>query len=159
MYDSISSPAPPLSRLIRRRLAEAKLAAQRKRARTEATQRRICREARSAVLRAQALALRQDGATYVEIGAALGVSQARAHQIVRKAERLTNSPCWYDGLPMRARTFLHNAGLTALPEIEAAAAIARLTRRELLATPNFGRGACDAVVAWLARHGLALRSP
>ncbi len=72
------------------------------------TDRRIRREARSAARRAQALALRQSGATYAEIGAALDLAQ--------------------------------------------------LTRRELLATPNFGRVACDAVVAWLARHGLTLNS-
>jgi Homeodomain-like domain len=121
------------------------------------TERRIRREECSAVLRAQALALRQSGATYAEIGAALNLSQARAYQIVRKGERLADSPRWYDGLPARAQTFFHNIGLSELAEIEAAAAIARFTRRELLATPNFGRGACDAVVAWLAHHGHTLR--
>jgi hypothetical protein len=121
-------------------------------------ERRIRREARSAALRQQGLALRKDGATYVAIGAALGLSLERARQIVRKAERLANAPRWFDPLPMRAQTFLHNAGLTVLPEIDAAAAVARLTRRELMATPNFGRVACDALVAWLARHGLTLRS-
>ena len=123
------------------------------------TDRRIRREARSAALRAQALALRHAGVTYASIGAVLGLSLERARQIVRKGERLANDPRWFDPLPMRAQTFLHNVGLTELPEPEAAAAIARLTRRELLATPNFGRVACDAVVAWLARHGLTLRSP
>jgi hypothetical protein len=122
------------------------------------TDRRIRREARSAARRAQALALRQSGATYAEIGAALDLSLERARQIVRKAERLANAPRWFDPLPMRAQTFLHNADLTELPETKAAAAIAQLTRRELLATPNFGRVACDAVVAWLARHGLTLNS-
>jgi Homeodomain-like domain len=121
------------------------------------TERRIRREARSAALRAQALALRQAGATYAEIGAALGLSQARAYQIVRKAERLANSPRWFDPLPMRAQTFLHNAGLTELPETEAALAVAQLTRRELLATPNFGKSAAVAVTAWLARHGFTLK--
>jgi Sigma-70, region 4 len=119
--------------------------------------RRIFREARSAALRAQALALRQSGATYADIGAALGLSLERARQIVRKAERLANNPRWFDPLPMRAQTFLHNAGLTALPETGAAVAVAQLTRRELLAKPNFGRVACDALVAWLARHGLTLK--
>jgi Sigma-70, region 4 len=123
------------------------------------TDRRLRREARSAALRAQALALRQCGATYAEIGAALGLSLERARQIIRKAERLANAPRWFDPLPMRAQTFLHNAGLAELPEIEAALAVARLTRRELLATPNFGRVACDAVATWLARHRPALRSP
>jgi hypothetical protein len=112
------------------------------------------RKARYATLRERALALRQDCATYAAIGAALGLSLARAYQIVRKAERLTNSPHWYDHLPMRAQTFLHNAGLTELSEIDAARSIAQLSRRELLATPNFGRGACDALVALLAQHGL-----
>jgi hypothetical protein len=87
---------------------------------------------------------------------ALGLSLERARRIVIKGERLANSPRWYDSLPMRAQNFLRNAGLSELPEIEAAAAVARLTRRELLATPNFGRVACDAVTAWLARHRLTL---
>jgi hypothetical protein len=158
MHDRISA-SPPLSRLMRRRLAEAKLAAQRRHARAEATERRVHREARSAALRAQALALRQNGATYAAIGAALGLSLERARQIALKAERLTSTPRWYDPLPMRAQTFLHNAGLSELPETDAAAELARLTRRELMATPNFGRVACDALVVWLARHGLTLRSP
>src|SRR4029077_1698195 len=41
-------------------------------------ERRIRREARSAALRAQALALRRSGTTYAEIGDALGVSLERA---------------------------------------------------------------------------------
>jgi hypothetical protein len=122
-------------------------------------ERRIRRQQRSAQLRTRALAMREAGATYAEIGAALGLSLERARQIVRRAKRLTNSPRWFDPLPMRAQTFLHNAGLSELPEPEAADAVAQLTRRELLATPNFGRVACDAVATWLARHRLALRSP
>jgi hypothetical protein len=119
-------------------------------------ERRICREARSAALRQQALALRQDGKSYACIGRALDLSLERARQVVLKAERLALAPRWYDPLPMRAQNFLHNAGLTALPEIKAAVAVAKFTRRELLATPNFGRMACDAVVAWLGKHGLTL---
>jgi len=68
------------------------------------TDRRIRREARSAARRAQALALRQSGATYAEIGAALDLSLERARQIVRKAERLANAPRWFDPLPMRGGT-------------------------------------------------------
>jgi len=51
-------------------------------------ERRIRREARSAILRERALALRQAGWTYAAIGRALGVSTTRALQMVRKAERL-----------------------------------------------------------------------
>jgi hypothetical protein len=58
---------------------------------------------------------------------------------------------------MRAQTFLHNMNLTALPEIEAAIAVARLSRRELLAAPNLGRGAVDAIAAWLGDHGRKLQ--
>ena len=120
-------------------------------------ERRICREARSAALRDLALALRQGGKTFAIIGQELGLSLERARQIVKKAERLANAPRWFDPLPMRAQTFLHNMNLTALPEIEAAIAVARLSRRELLAAPNIGRGAADAIAAWLAGHGLKLR--
>ena len=51
-------------------------------------ERRIRREARSAILRERALALRQAGWTLANIGQALGVSTTRAFQMVRKAERL-----------------------------------------------------------------------
>jgi hypothetical protein len=121
--------------------------------------RSILREARSTALRAQALALRQSGATYAEIGAAIGLSLERARRIVRKAERLANDPHWHDNLPARAQTFLHNTGLSELPETQAAAELAQLTRRELLSAPNIGKSAAAAIAAWLARHGLTLRSP
>jgi hypothetical protein len=100
------------------------------------------------------LALRQGGATYAEIGDALGLSLERARQIVLKARRLTDDPHWYDALPMRAQTFLHIHDLAELPEREAAIAVARLTRRELLAAPNVGKGAVAAITDWLDRHGL-----
>jgi hypothetical protein len=51
-------------------------------------ERRIRREARSAILRERALALRQAGWIYADIGMALGVSTTRALQMVRKAQRL-----------------------------------------------------------------------
>jgi hypothetical protein len=120
-------------------------------------ERRLRREARAAALRQQALALRQAGATYAAIGRELGVCLEHARQIVRKAERLITHSRWYDRLPMRAQNFLHNANLSALPETEAATAVARYSRRELLTTPNLGRGAVGAIATWLAHHGLALQ--
>jgi hypothetical protein len=122
-----------------------------------AAERRIRREARSETLRECALALRRGGWTFAAIGKALGVSLERARQVVRKAERRKRDPHWYDGLPVRAIYFLHGRSLTSVPEIEAAHAVARLSRRELMNTPNFGAGACAAVIAWLARHGLKLQ--
>jgi hypothetical protein len=124
---------------------------------TTPTERRIRREAHSAALRDRALALRQTGATYAAIGGVLGVSLERARQIVRKAERLAFDPRWHDELPARALNFLRSHELDGLPEHEAAIAVARLTRRELMRAPNFGAGACAAVVAWLARRGLKLQ--
>jgi hypothetical protein len=118
--------------------------------------RRRYREALSASLRAYALALHHAGATYAQIGGTLGASLERARQIVLKAKRLAEQPNWFDRLPARAVNFLSVHGLDALPESEAARAVARLTRRELLSQPNFGRGACDAVRRWLACRGLAL---
>jgi hypothetical protein len=79
------------------------------------TDRRIRREARSAALRAQALALRQTGKTYADIGAALGLSLERARQITLKAERLANDPRWHDSLPARAVNLLHIRGLERCP--------------------------------------------
>ena len=72
-------------------------------------------------------------------------------------ERRKRDPHWYDGLPVRVIYFLYHLGLTSLPEIEAAHAVARLSRRELMHSPNFGAGACAAVIAWLARHGIKLQ--
>jgi hypothetical protein len=118
------------------------------------TERRIRREARSAALRERALALRQAGATYAEIGDALGLSLERARQIVLKARRLSDDPHWYDALPMRAQNFLHSMNLAELPEREAAIVVARFTRRELLAASNVGKGAVAAITAWLKTHGL-----
>jgi len=126
---------------------------------TTPTERRIRREARSETLRERALALRQDGWTYAAIGGMLSVSLERARQIVKKAERLRDQPRWHDKLPTRALNFLRNYELDILPEIDAARAVARLSRPELLGMPNFGKNACAAVVAWLSRHGLKLQPP
>jgi hypothetical protein len=126
---------------------------------TTPAERRQHREARSADQRAQALTLRHAGATYTAIGHALGVSMSRAAQIVHKGERLAEHPRWFDGLPARAISFLIRNNLAALREVEAAQAVARLSRRELMSNPNFGRGACDALCGWLAAHGLALAPP
>jgi hypothetical protein len=62
-------------------------------------ERRIRREARSAILRERALALRQTGWTYAAIGRALGISTTRALQMVRKAERLNREPSSNKGTP------------------------------------------------------------
>ena len=118
-------------------------------------QRRVRREEQAAAQRDRALALRQIGMTFAAIGAELGVRLERARQIVRKAEWHANNPRWYDDLPMRAQTFLRNTGLSTLPEAEAAAALARLSRRELMRAPNVGHAVADALGAWLAHHGLA----
>jgi hypothetical protein len=120
-------------------------------------ERRKRREARSSERRAQALALRRRGKTFAAIGRELGVCPARARQIIVKAERLAVHPHWADALPARSRLFLINAGFARLPELEAGQAIARLSRREALAFPNFGIGALTALIAWLEKHGLALR--
>jgi len=123
---------------------------------TPGGERRIRREARSATLRERALALHRAGESYRSIGRVLGVSLARARQIVRKAERLARNPHWYDALPQRPVSFLRNQGWDALSEIEAARAVARLSRRDLLSTLNFGHVSLDALCDWLARHDLTL---
>jgi hypothetical protein len=117
-------------------------------------QRRIRREEQAAAQRERALALRRIGMTFAAIGEELGVRLERARQIVRRAEWRANNPHWYDDLPVRAQNFLHNARLTALPETEAATAVARLSRRELMRVPNVGLAVADALSAWLAHHGL-----
>jgi hypothetical protein len=127
-------------------------------AKTAPATRRVAREARTAAKRAVALALRKGGATYVEIGVELGVCLERARRIVVNAERLTEQPRWFDALPTRAATFLRLRGLSELPEVEAALAVAKLTRNGIEAEPNFGRGALGAIEAWLAGHGLTWRN-
>jgi len=121
------------------------------------TERRLQREARSAEQRAQALALRQAGETYASIGRVLGVSLERARLIVGKAEQLAYNPHWSDYLPMRAIHALSERGLLEREESEAAHAIAQFSRRELMRRQNFGKGACEAIIEWLARHGLELQ--
>jgi hypothetical protein len=101
-----------------------------------------------------ALALRQAGKTFADIGLELGCSRARAQQIVARAAGVH----WSAHLPGRVRTFLHHAGMAALPELDAAREVSQLSRRELLAAPNIGRAASAAVVVWLARHGLELQA-
>ena len=122
-------------------------------------ERRIRREARSETLRERALALREAGWTLQAIAVALGVSSTLAQQIVRKSERLVRYPHWYDPLPMRAQNYLRASGLAALSEVEAARAVARMSRREFLTIPNIGHGAFAAISTWLAGHGLAFLPP
>ena len=123
-----------------------------------AARRRIAREARSAAKRIVAAEMRQAGASYAAIGAELGVCRERARLIVLKAERLTEHPRWSDALPTRGTTFLHLRGLSELPEVEAALAVAKFTRKEIKAEPNLGKGALAAIEAWLAGHGLTWRA-
>jgi hypothetical protein len=121
------------------------------------SERRLHREAQSAALRERAFTLRQAGTTYAAIGRELGLSVERTRQIVRKAERLTRHPRWHDHLPQRAVGLLDARGLLDRPEYEAALALAQISARELLQTPNFGRTSLAALCAWLAGHGLKLR--
>ena len=101
-----------------------------------------------------ALALHQAGKTFAAIGLELGCSRTRAQQIVSRAA----GAHWSAHLPGRVRTFLHHAGLVAGPELDAARAVAQLSRRELLAAPNMGRAGAAAVAEWLARYGLELQA-
>jgi hypothetical protein len=123
--------------------------------RTTPADRRRAREARSAEMRARAVALRQDGQTLARVGQTLGISTSRAAQIVAKAARLAEPPRWFDGLPGRALNVLVAHGLIDLPEGEAARAMAKLSRRDLTARANVGKGAIGALSQWLAGHGLA----
>src|SRR5262249_61394769 len=114
---------------------------------TTPTERRIRREARSATLRERALALRRVGWTYAAIGQVLGVSLERARRITLQAERLANAPRWYDGLPARAVNLLHQRGLSALSEIDAAGAGRPPPRRAPVRPPEFRENAFAAPVA------------
>jgi hypothetical protein len=105
------------------------------------------------------LARRDKGATYREIGAEFGVSMERARQLVLRAQHKRDRPHWRNQLTTRAVNALCNAigmRLLDLPEAEAAAVVARLDQRELLATPNLGKTSLHELDVWLARFGLKL---
>jgi hypothetical protein len=117
-------------------------------------ERRQARESR----RAQALAMRVGGASFLAIGDALGVTPVRARQIFLHARYLATRPQWHNALPARAVGFLR-LHVGDLPEPEAAAAFAnRFTRKQLRRQPDVGPGAYAALIDWLAQHGLTLRA-
>jgi hypothetical protein len=125
---------------------------------TSPRERRLARERLSAAKRAMAAQLRAAGATYDQIGGAIGVSGGRVGQMLKKADRLASRAQWLNALPARSVLLLRLRGLNDLPEAEAAAKVAKIfTPRDLKAQPNFGRQAFEAIAAWLAAHGLALR--
>ena len=92
-----------------------------------------------------------------QIAAALALSPTRVGQLLAKAEHLAARPRWHGQFPARALNFLIVRDLAEKPEIEAAEALARLSRKEIQAEPNLGRGAVKAIEVWLAGHGLTLR--
>jgi hypothetical protein len=123
-------------------------------AKTTSADRRIARETVSAAKRARAGALRKSGATLAEIGQALGLCVESARRLVLQAERVASRPDWHNRLNnTRALRFLRERDLAALPEIEAALAVAKFTRKELKAEPNFGKGALEAIETWLGGTG------
>jgi hypothetical protein len=127
---------------------------------TASAARRIAREKRSAAKRATAAQLWGNGANLDEIGGAIGLSRTRVAQILAKAKRLAQQPTWHDKLTVRALNRLRSLGIDvdSSPEIEVAHAVAiGFSRHELMAAPNFGKGALAAIRAWLASHGMRLR--
>jgi hypothetical protein len=131
------------------------------RRKTTSVERRLAREQRSAAIRAVATRMRQHGATYAQIGAALGgLSVEAARRLVLIEEHRAGRPRWHSDLGVRALNGLSNIGVNVNgPEVEAAKATAKFTRRQLLGRPNFGAGSVATVCAWLATHGLTLREP
>jgi hypothetical protein len=120
-------------------------------------ERRLRREAVGASKRAYALTLRHAGATFAAIGKTLGLSLEGARRLVLIAEHRAARPSWHNALNnTRALHLLRLRGLDTLPEIQAALAVSKLSRRDLLGEPNFGRGALEAVTCWLAANGTAL---
>jgi hypothetical protein len=105
----------------------------------------------------RALALRNAGKTFREIGAEFGVTVERARQMVLQAGLRRGN--WAYNLTARARNVLGNyldVDVTKMDELEAAKAVAAtLSPRDLLRLPNVGSKTLEEISAWLDSHGLA----
>jgi hypothetical protein len=67
-----------------------------------------------------------------------------------------SDPYWHDRLPPLVFRLLAWLQLTALPEYDAAVAIAKLSRDDLT-DDDFGSGTLDTVDDWLSKYGLKLQ--
>lgn len=120
---------------------------------------------------ATAKRMREAGATFKEIGAALGVSPSRAAQIHEKAtavraeplyikeiadmplnERLLY-PCEKLELSVRSANSLRNMGIENIGQL------VQKTPSQLLEAPNFGQKSVDEIRHVLLELGLNLGSP
>ena len=108
-------------------------------------------------LAAQAVAMREAGKTYREIGEALDVRLGGARHLVWVGKRFGAYKHWSAALSMRVRRLLDSFDLYPLPEADAASAVASLGRSQLSSEPNIGPVAICEIEEWLAKHGLQLQ--
>lgn len=105
-----------------------------------------------------ALALREAGNTYKQIGLELGISLERARQMVCQAERQRREQeTPWGHLSIRARNGIQFAldrkGPFTPEEVSDG-----LTARELSFAPNLGRVSIDEIEMWLSEHGLSFKA-
>jgi hypothetical protein len=103
--------------------------------------------------------MREEGATYREIGDSLGVSGERARQLLLRARCGPERPEWALGLRAQTWECIRREVLWNRADVDLATVngLARFSEAQLLDIANFGQKALAEVQAVLAEHGVRLR--
>jgi len=110
-----------------------------------------------------AFKMREQGATFAEIGLALGVSRSQANILFRIADRKAGlsefAPPHGAQMFLSRRTVNHLElclGVDAFAH-DAPLKISGLSARDILNAANLGRRAVQEIAAWLEHNGLSLK--
>lgn len=104
-----------------------------------------------------ALQLRETGMTWREVGENLGTSPSWACELAVMGRRLKELPAWLDGLSVRTRRALEQAGHPINTEAEAEAFLTTTTCGILKKIPKLGPKSLEEIVGWLARRRTSLK--